>query len=246
MPHEGQMGVHFLSDGNRLLGTLFLAENDDPKPTAILLHGVPGIEKNYDIALMLRDRGWNALLMHYRGCWGSEGLYEFKKLPDDVRAALDYLESGQHPQIDVNKIVLIGHSMGGWTSLLTAPQEPRIKAFIVYGAVCNPQQLDFSIEEIIESFTAWLPGLEPEAFQTQWRELGDDFTPTAQVQRVQQPALIIHGEQDEVVPIQQAYDLQKQAPPNLEFNIHAKANHSFSWHRPWLLEVIWAWLEKLF
>jgi len=49
MEHEGRMGVYFDSGGNRLLGTLFLARGDDPKPTAILLHGCPGIEKNEDL-----------------------------------------------------------------------------------------------------------------------------------------------------------------------------------------------------
>ena len=86
MPHEGQTGVYFDSDGHRLLGTLWMAKGDDSKPTAIILHGLPGIEKNFDLALHLRDRGWNSLIFHHRGCWGSDGLYTFKTIPDDVVA----------------------------------------------------------------------------------------------------------------------------------------------------------------
>ena len=50
MPHQGQIGVYFDSEGHRLLGTLFLARGDAPKPTAVILHGIPGVEKNHDLA----------------------------------------------------------------------------------------------------------------------------------------------------------------------------------------------------
>ena len=50
MSHQGQTGVYFDSGGYRLLGTLFLARGDAPKPTAVILHGIPGIEKNHDLA----------------------------------------------------------------------------------------------------------------------------------------------------------------------------------------------------
>ena len=69
--HEGIAGATFDSDGHRLIGTLYLARGEEPKPTVLLLHGCPGLEKNLDLAVLLRDRGWNSLVFHYRGCWGS-------------------------------------------------------------------------------------------------------------------------------------------------------------------------------
>src|SRR3990172_9945581 len=104
MPHQGQDGIYFDSGGHRLLGTLFLACGDKPKPSVILLHGVPGIEKNFDLAHNLRTYGWNSLIFHYRGCWGSEGRYTFKTIPDDVIAALDFLCTGSYPQIDTSRL----------------------------------------------------------------------------------------------------------------------------------------------
>jgi pimeloyl-ACP methyl ester carboxylesterase len=90
-PHEGITGVTFDSDGYRLVGTLYLARGAGPKPTVLLLHGCPGLEKNLDLAARLRDQGWNALLFHYRGCWGSAGRYDLRTIPRDVTAAVDYL-----------------------------------------------------------------------------------------------------------------------------------------------------------
>jgi hypothetical protein len=57
--HEGITGVTFDSDGHRLVGTCYLARGDEPKPTALLPHGCPGLEKNLDLAVTLRDRGWH-------------------------------------------------------------------------------------------------------------------------------------------------------------------------------------------
>jgi len=92
--HEGITGVTFDSDGHRLVGTFYLARGDGPKPTALLLHGCPGLEKNLDLAVTLRDRGWNALLFHYRGCWGSAGRYDLRTIPRDVTAAAVRNETG--------------------------------------------------------------------------------------------------------------------------------------------------------
>jgi uncharacterized protein len=84
---EGLTGVTIDSDGHRLVGVLYLARGEEPKPTVLLLHGCPGLEKNLDLAVRLREAGWNSLLFHYRGCWGSAGRYDLRTIPRDVTAA---------------------------------------------------------------------------------------------------------------------------------------------------------------
>lgn len=87
----GITGVTFDSAGHQLVGAAYLARGSEPKPTAIILHGCPGIDHNGDLAAGLRDRGWNALIFHYQGCWGSQGSYNLATVAADVRAAVDYL-----------------------------------------------------------------------------------------------------------------------------------------------------------
>jgi uncharacterized protein len=82
--HEGIVGVTFDSEGNGLVGNL--ARGEEPKPT-VLLRGCRSPEKNLDLAVLPRDRRWNSLLSHYRGCWGSEGRYGPRTVPCDVSAA---------------------------------------------------------------------------------------------------------------------------------------------------------------
>lgn len=96
-------GVVLSSHGCKLLGGFYGAAGETRRPTAILLHGVPGVEKNLDFAYALRDLGWNALYFHYRGCWGSEGTYSLDGLLDDVRAATERVLD--QPSVDKERLV---------------------------------------------------------------------------------------------------------------------------------------------
>lgn len=237
--HHGQTGVIVESAGFRLLGSLFLARGDDPKPTVLLLHGLPGIEKNMDIAHALRERGYNSAVIHYRGFWGSSGTADLPTSPDDVVAMLDYFESGAHPQVDPNRIVLFGNSFGGWTALMTAARDPRPVGVTVYGGLATFQGLDLPTSD----FVPWLPGLTEEEFRAQWDAMP---TPLDVMHNIApRPLLILHGEADEVIPVEQAHALYEAAGENAELRTLQAANHSFVWHRSWLWNEFFAWLQTL-
>ncbi|MCK5087321.1 MAG: alpha/beta hydrolase, partial [Melioribacteraceae bacterium] len=63
------------NNGEKLLGTFFVAGGKGPHPTVLLLHGFPGNEVNYDLAHSLRRFGCNVVVFHYRGSWGSSGCF---------------------------------------------------------------------------------------------------------------------------------------------------------------------------
>ena len=240
MPHEGQTGVVFDSGGDKLVGTLFLARGDEPKPTAVLLHGLPGIEKNYDLAHALRECGWNSLIFHYRGSWGSTGGSRFDTLPDDVRTALDHLSSGAHEQIDSARLALVGHSMGGWAALKAGGDE-RVRAVVVIGAVTEPSRLPFTAAMAKESFTPFLNGITPDEFETQWNALDGVLEEAGSLDR---PLLIVHAADDPIVPVEQAHLLHDATGGRARLEIHPEANHAFVWHRRWLIDLVTPWLEE--
>ena len=240
MPHEGQTGVVFHSGGDKLVGTLFLARGDEPKPTAVLLHGLPGIEKNYDLAHALRERAWNSLIFHYRGSWGSDGDYHFATLDDDVRAALDFLSSGANEQIDAARLALVGHSMGGWTAVRAGADE-RVRAVAVIGAVIEPSRLPFTAAMGEEKFTPFLNGITPEGFEEQWNGLDGVLEEAGSLD---QPLLIVHAESDSVVPVEQAHLLHDASGGRARLEIHPDANHAFVWHRKWLIDLVIGWLDE--
>jgi pimeloyl-ACP methyl ester carboxylesterase len=240
MPHEGQTGVVIESGGNKLLGTLFLARGDEPKPTALLLHGLPGIEKNYDLAHALRDAGWNSLIFHYRGSWGSGGDYRFETLADDVRAALDHLSSRTYEQVNPRRFALVGHSMGGWTAVKAAVRDERVRAVVAIGAVTEPRRVQFTADMAEVSFTPYLTGITPAEFETQWNGLDGVLGETAMLDR---PLLIVHSDKDTVVPVEQAHLLHGASGGRARLELHPDANHAFVWDRRWLIDLVVPWLN---
>jgi len=125
------------SHGSTLLGVFYLAAGADPHPTAVLLHGFPGYEQNLDLAQALRAHGWNVLAVHYRGSWGVKGDFSFAHAAEDadaeVRYVLDPANAAKY-RIDTHRVIVIGHSMGGYMAASAAAHEPRVAAAVLFSA----------------------------------------------------------------------------------------------------------------
>jgi len=122
------------SHGSRITGMMLLASGTQPHRTVILLHGFPGYEQNMDLAQALRRDGWNVLAMHYRGTWGSQGTFSFTHCMEDVSAMLAYLNDPANAakyHVDPRRIVVVGHSMGGFMAVVAMAQHPQITAGVV-------------------------------------------------------------------------------------------------------------------
>ncbi|HEY4647815.1 MAG TPA: alpha/beta fold hydrolase [Gemmatimonadales bacterium] len=119
----------FQSHGSRLNGFLYLASGREPHPTVILLHGFPGNERNLDLAQALRRAGMNVLFFSYRGAWGSGGTFSFANALDDVASAIRFVRSDSSVtafRIDNRRLILAGHSMGGWLALMGSAADSSI------------------------------------------------------------------------------------------------------------------------
>jgi pimeloyl-ACP methyl ester carboxylesterase len=121
--------VVFESGGSRMFGLIYEAPGPGPHPTALLLHGFPGNERNLDLAQAIRRAGWNAVFFHYRGAWGSEGSFGFVHVLEDVAAVVSALQqpafAAQH-RIDPSRLALVGHSMGGFAALVSTAELPAV------------------------------------------------------------------------------------------------------------------------
>lgn len=134
-PPAATTEMTFISNGNRMSGFIYHPEGVGPHPTALLLHGYPGNEKNLDVAQALRASGWNVVFFHYRGAWGSEGEFSFMNAEDDVSHVLDYIHSKDNAEklrIDTDRISVIGHSMGGHMALAGIFNAPFVKCAVTY------------------------------------------------------------------------------------------------------------------
>lgn len=242
--HEGITGVTFASEGNRLVGVLYLARGDAPKPTVLLLHGCPGLEQNLDIAMALRDCGWNCLLFHYRGCWGSAGLYDLRTIPQDVRAAVDYVQESGYSAVDPDRLAVAGHSLGGWAAVLAAAADQRLRAVV---SIAAPAELSFASGdsgELDREFTRFL-AVTPTELRRQQAEVGSwpraaDVVPAISPR----PLLVVHGSADEWVPVGASRLLFERAGQPRRYVEIDGANHAFAWHRSTLRDVLTGWLAE--
>ena len=125
------------SHGSLMNALVYVAAGVGPHPAVILLHGFPGNERNLDLAQDMRRAGWDVLYFNYRGSWGSPGDFSFSHGIEDVAAAMAYLrqpENAKRLRLDPSRIVLAGHSMGGFMTVQAASADPSIKGIAMISA----------------------------------------------------------------------------------------------------------------
>ena len=87
--------LHIPSGGVKINGVAYLASGAGGHPTFIFFHGLPGNEKNLDLAQAVRRAGWNAITVNYRGSWGSPGEFRFGGSLEDAEAVLSFARSNR-------------------------------------------------------------------------------------------------------------------------------------------------------
>ena len=129
--------MQIASHGALMNALVYVAAGAGPHPAVILLHGFPGNERNLDLAQDMRRAGWDVLYFNYRGSWGTPGDFSFTHGIEDTAAALAYLrrpDVAKSLRLDPTRIVLIGHSMGGFMSVEGPAADPAVKAFATISA----------------------------------------------------------------------------------------------------------------
>ncbi|MBC7668118.1 MAG: alpha/beta fold hydrolase [Gemmatimonadaceae bacterium] len=136
--HPADMAAFTVSTGGVGVNALmYLASGDQPHPTMLFLHGFPGNETNIDLMQAVRRAGWNVLKINYRGSWGSPGKFSFANARVDGEAATAFLFDPANVakyHIDTTRIVVAGHSMGGFMAADAASTEPRVAGTVLIDA----------------------------------------------------------------------------------------------------------------
>lgn len=129
-------GMHYVqipSHGALLNGVLYTASGAGPHPALLFLHGFPGNEQNLDLAQAVRRAGFNVLTLHYRGSWGSPGVFKFAQALEDSDAALAFLHANAG-KFHIGRIFVAGHSMGGWMAASATAHDPAVAGTVLISA----------------------------------------------------------------------------------------------------------------
>lgn len=151
-----------------LNAVFYLPGGEAPAPVVLLLHGLPGEERNQDLAQVLRRAGYAVLLPHYRGAWGSPGAFSFRHCLEDVEAMLRWLDTPAVQQtfnLDGQPRALVGHSMGGFMALRAGAGHPRVDRLVSlagpdFGELGARLKADpAQAEATAEAFQGWIAPL---------------------------------------------------------------------------------------
>jgi len=256
----GMVPVLIPSHGSNMNGMVYTAQGKGPNPTVVLLHGFPGNEKNLDLAQALRRAGWNVLFFHYRGAWGSQGAFSLDHAVEDVSSALTFLRSEENLyrfRVDAGRIVLIGHSMGGFMALRTVVDDPDIRGVVSiaggniseFGRWAMESKENEALYEVyVTESSPPLNGIDILYLIKDVMENQEKWDLRTHAESLSQKILLLIGAlRDEEVPMEGHYTpfvdaLEKYQPQRLS-QVILDTDHSFTTQRIKLAREIVAWLE---
>jgi len=251
--HPAAMEVlHIPSHGGSINGIIYTPAGPGPHPTVVICHGFPGNEKNLDLAQAIRRAGWNAVTFNYRGSWGSPGTFHFAQNPEDADAVLAFLRDPANAAkfgIDTKSIVLAGHSMGGWVTVLTAAHDRGLAGVILISAadmgLMGTLKHDKLLAETADDKEA-LAGTTPEAMADELTSNAKSFQFAAAFDGLTNTRMLVLSANDGLAPQTDALVKAMEAKGNKNVKaIHAETDHSWSDHRIFLESKVIEWLATL-
>ena len=250
--HPAAMEVlHIHSHGAVINGIVYSPEGAGLHPTIVICHGLPGNEKNLDLAQALRRAGWNAVTFNYRGSWGSPGSYKFSQNLEDADAVLAYLRvpaNAANLQIDTKRIVLAGHSMGGWVTVMTASHDHGLAGAILISAADMGKLGDMQHDKLLAEMADNMESLAatPESMANEVAQNSKTFAFANAIDGLKNIPLLVLSANDGLAPNTDALIQAIQAKGGQKIKaIHADTDHGWSDHRIFLESTIIEWLSTL-
>jgi pimeloyl-ACP methyl ester carboxylesterase len=217
-------------------------QGKSPFPAVMLCHGITSCKDNYtDIAEFLQTEGFAVLAYDCRGHGESGGALDGHAW-QDVGTVLEYLQT--RPDVDSDRIALVGSSMGAHNGLRAAAEYPAVRTLVVFNTA--PSAL---LKEGLLSADYWhhihLEGGQVRLVLPDYMlylEQNDIFDLPARL--MPRPILFIHARDDEFVPYTVSEKLYASAPEGSRLWLLDQGGHSGPRHDPGVQRVVADWLRE--
>jgi dienelactone hydrolase len=220
-------------------------------PTVVVNHPGFGAAAGFsDVALKFRDRGYCVFCPDFRGSGKSEGEHELAKGEiDDVIEGLEYLQA--RGVVDGERVALCGLSHGASIALIAAGRYPGARAVVAQAGFSDLAAAyryhlthESKIRNLLLRYWSVVGGTleeRPEEYAVR--------SAVNYADSIQAPVLLIHGENDEIVPVDQAremYDALRKAGKTAELKIFPGQGHGVtgSEAREEVWRLTFEWLDR--
>jgi pimeloyl-ACP methyl ester carboxylesterase len=251
--HPARMEVlHIPSGGVAINGVAYLAVGEGVHPTLVLAHGLPGNEKNLDLAQAVRRAGRNAITFNYRGSWGSPGSFRFAQTFEDMNAVLTFLRDPANARklgIDTTELVIAGHSMGGMVVVRTAANDHRLRGAILISAADMGRRTKAPRDSVVKGMASdmeSLAGVTAGQMADELMTKGSAWTFDQAVTGLSRVSLLVLTADDGLAPAADSLVQKVRAAGNAHVaTLHVATDHSWSDRRIALEAAVIGWLEAL-
>jgi uncharacterized protein len=250
------------SHGGFLNAFVYVAAGVGPHPAVVLLHGFPGNERNLDLAQDMRRAGWDVLYFNYRGTWGSPGDFSFTHGIEDVGAAVEYIRSPMMSQIlrlDPSRVVLIGHSMGGFMAVEAAALDPTIAGVALLSAddiggriprILTKDQQATVIQRLSEAYDRYgmapMSGCTADGLAREALANAPAWAFSAKVPTLTTRPMLIVTSEDAYLHNQQTFAAELRHAGNTRIStMHINTDHAYSDGREALSGAVLRWLATV-
>jgi uncharacterized protein len=189
-----------------------------------------------------REAGWAVLTFTMRGTGTSEGDFSIEGWLADVRAAIDALQA----RTDVTGVWLAGFRLGGTLAVVSAAHDERVRGLATFS---TPATLKTWVDD-----PAWFleyarrtgvlrnPEFPPDP--ARWiRAISNLDVLDAARKIAPRNWLLVHGSDDDVVPVADARDLEVAGGDCIELRIVPNGAHRLR-HDPRAIAALVGWLDR--
>jgi len=172
------------------------------------------------------------------------GNNNYTKELDDLNDVIDWVQNHfeNDSNVNVDQISLIGHSRGGGIAILKASEDNRIKKLITLASVSDFKRRTATVgdlKEWKETGVKYVLNGRTKQQMPHYYQFYQDFKTNEErlhiesaIKRLKIPILLIHGDSDTSVSLNEAKELQ-QWNMNCELKIIKNADHVFNTKHPW-------------
>ncbi|MEM1553924.1 MAG: alpha/beta hydrolase [Thermoproteota archaeon] len=236
----------FIKNMDERISTFIHVPDKTPAPAIIFSHGFTGnkIEAHRLFVRAARrasKEGFVAVRFDFRGSGESDGEFEDTTISSevsDLNAILNFIV--ERKEVVKEKIGLVGLSLGGVVSIITASRNPIVKSVCTWSspAYFRPPPKSSFLGDLSQLEKGYLDLPSGYRIKRSFFEDAQKYDVLDSCAKISpRPLLIIHGSNDNIAPVDHAQALYERAGEPKKIVIIEGADHSFN-RRDWEDKVI--------